>query len=196
MVDPHRHLRWHEETRTRVAGYGLFDIYTSRRRTEADHDAEFLLVDAPDWVTVVPFDEATQSFLMVRQFRHGSGTVTLEFPAGVVHRGEPPETAAAREFREETGCTAQDLTLLGAANPNPAFMTNRVHTYVTADFTRTDELTLDENEILDVETVPIGSIIEGLGSGEFTNAIMIVSLTWFLRWQNRICAAGGSATEL
>ena len=35
-------------------------------------------------------------------------------PAGAIEPGEPPEAAARRELREETGLQPDDLTLLGA----------------------------------------------------------------------------------
>ncbi|MFH1521272.1 MAG: NUDIX hydrolase [Candidatus Micrarchaeota archaeon] len=36
-----------------------------------------------------------------------------EFPGGGVDWGENPEISASREFREETGMTPKDMTLLG-----------------------------------------------------------------------------------
>ncbi len=46
---------------------------------------------------------------MVRQFRHGSGGITIEFPAGTIDPGENPEIAAKRELLEETGLVNVEL---------------------------------------------------------------------------------------
>lgn len=127
MSDRYDHLRWKELSRSKSAEYGLFDIYTTRRTSNQSHDFQFLLVDAPDWVTIVPYLPELDSFYMVRQFRHGSASVTLEFPAGVVNRDETPADAARRELLEETGCAGGELVSAGSVNPNPAFMTNPVH---------------------------------------------------------------------
>ena len=61
---------------------------------------------------------------MVDQYRHGSGSVTREFPAGLTDEGEDEESAAKRELLEETGMIG-DLLEIASFNPNPAFMTNR-----------------------------------------------------------------------
>ncbi len=61
---------------------------------------------------------------MVKQYRHGSDSITLEFPAGMVDPGEDAKETAKRELLEETGYTSQSIVLVGKVNPNPAFMTN------------------------------------------------------------------------
>ena len=193
MVDRFRHLVWDELERKKIAGYGLFDIYSSRRTSQHAHDSEFLLVDAPDWVTIIPYLSDTDSFYMVRQYRHGSAQVTLEFPAGVVNRGENAATAAKRELLEETGCRPQRIIAAGRVNPNPAFMTNEVHTYIAEGLICGGEQELDANEILDVETVPVERVTSDLGKPPFTNGIMVISLTWFLRWRDK--QGGGSRLD-
>jgi ADP-ribose pyrophosphatase len=185
MSDRYDHLRWQELSRTKSAEYGLFDIYTTRRTSNQSHDSQFLLVDAPDWVTIVPYLPELDSFYMVRQFRHGSSSVTLEFPAGVVNRDETPADAARRELLEETGCAGGELVSAGRVNPNPAFMTNAVHTFVATEFECGDSQKLDANEILDVETVPVDRVVSDLGGEPFTNGIMVISLIWFLRFREK-----------
>src|SRR5262245_14943042 len=89
----------------------------------------FYGITAADWVNVValtPRDEV----VMVRQWRHGSQSVTLEIPGGIIDPGEAPADAAARELREETGYGGGAIEPLGSANPNPALFANRVFTYL------------------------------------------------------------------
>jgi 8-oxo-dGTP pyrophosphatase MutT (NUDIX family) len=40
---------------------------------------------------------------MTEQYRHGTGKIALEFPAGIIDKGETPEEAAVRELQEECG---------------------------------------------------------------------------------------------
>jgi 8-oxo-dGTP pyrophosphatase MutT (NUDIX family) len=40
---------------------------------------------------------------MTEQYRHGTGKIALEFPAGIIDKGETPEQAALRELQEECG---------------------------------------------------------------------------------------------
>ncbi len=60
----------------------------------------------PRLVTVIPWfrgNDGIARFIMVQQYRHGSDSVTREFPAGLVDPGETAEHAALRELLEETG---------------------------------------------------------------------------------------------
>ena len=84
----------------------------------------------PDWVNTVPV--TTQGkVLLVRQFRIGIESTTLETPGGVVDAGEKDMTmAAVRELEEETGHTSRNILPLASLNPNPAIMTNTVHFFL------------------------------------------------------------------
>ena len=87
----------------------------------------FYLLDYPDWVHVAAFDEEDR-LLLVRQYRHGAGKVSLELPGGVMDTDETdPLAAGARELMEETGYVAGSLTHLARLSPNPASHTNGVH---------------------------------------------------------------------
>ncbi len=54
-------------------------------------------------------DTGERRLLMVRQRRVGDGSLSLEFPAGMVENGGDPAEAAWRELREETGLDAETL---------------------------------------------------------------------------------------
>lgn len=66
-------------------------------------------------VMVVPIRD-DGSLVMVEQYRFLGDRVSLEFPAGGVHAGEPPLDAAIRELAEEAGLEG-DLRPLGAFCP-------------------------------------------------------------------------------
>lgn len=59
-------------------------------------------------VHVLAFDERGRLLLV----RHSYGQPVWTVPGGGLGRGEDPETAAAREVREELGCGLTDLALL------------------------------------------------------------------------------------
>ncbi|RKX87446.1 MAG: NUDIX hydrolase, partial [Spirochaetes bacterium] len=123
------HLRWENLESETQYDAGIFRLRTVRRRSPDGEKAPFVSVDAPDWVTIIPELEGgdKSEFLMVRQYRHGSEMVEMEFPAGVIDPGEKPAEAAARELLEETGYKAKELREIGSVSPNPAFMTNRTY---------------------------------------------------------------------
>ena len=182
--DQFSRLGWTDIRQTRLARLGIFNINLVRRRSVTGQKGRFVVVDTPDWVTIVPLIRREPDVVYtVRQFRHGSGNITVEFPAGVVHGGEPPETAARRELLEETGCKAGELIHIGAVNPNPAFMNNKIHTFVALDLERVQDLDLDDLELLELEETALDAVFQGAGSGEYDNGILLIALQWLRRWQ-------------
>lgn len=102
----------------------IFDVIKGQK---TETGLEPVLVDAPEWVCIVV--KRGDEFLIEKQFRYGSNCDIEEFPCGMVEKGESPHEAALRELEEETGIRVElrCLQYLGATNPNPAFMTNRMH---------------------------------------------------------------------
>ena len=63
---------------------------------------DFYTLWQPDWVLILA-RTAEGNWVMTEQYRHGSGKIALEFPAGIIDKGETPEQAALRELQEECG---------------------------------------------------------------------------------------------
>ena len=184
MTDRDAHLQWKEVLRRQIASCPIFDLFAAERVSSDGQRGEFWILDARDWVNVVPVlvpDDGEPRFLMVRQYRHGAEMITTEFPAGLVERGEDPEAAARRELTEETGFRAGRLTLLGELRPNPAFMTNRCFTYLAEDLQPAGGPALDDLEALESLSLPVAEVEERAGRGEIVNALTVVALLSYQR---------------
>jgi 8-oxo-dGTP pyrophosphatase MutT (NUDIX family) len=149
-------------------------------------EADYLLLESPDWCNVIATvtrDDGVSCFVMARQYRQGSQSITIEFPGGLVDPNEEVSAAALREFEEETGYLADSLTLIGRTNPNPAFMTNTVSTFVASGVRSGSKQSLDEHELLDVELVPVNEVLRFLRPDFHAHAIMLAAIHWYVRFR-------------
>lgn len=179
------HLYWTERERSTVLDGKIFTIERAVHENPDGRTESFTLVDSPDWanvIAVVKDEQSRDCFLMARQYRHGGACLSLEFPGGMVDEGETAEEAAARELAEEAGFGAKEFRFLGATNPNPAFMTNTVSTFFAVEPYRLHadaDRNLDENEIIDLELVPVDEILKNPPHEFVGHGIMLVAMYWY-----------------
>ncbi len=179
-----KELLWKTLDRRKVAKYPIFEVFESDKVSADGMKATYIEVEAPLWVNVIAVIErdGEPHYLMVRQFRHGSGTITTEFPAGLVDPGEEPRAAAARELLEETGYEVEELVEIGSIAPNPAFMTNRVYTYLAVAPRWVGEQKLDEDERVHPVEIPCSLVDSSMGSGDYDNGIIMIAWSFYQRY--------------
>lgn len=159
-----------------LADCRIFKLERVRRRSGLTGEAhDFVHLDCPDWINVVALTDAGE-LVCVRQERHGTETVTLELPGGMVDEGESPEQAALRELREETGFVGTSAIHLGFVHPNPALQDNRCHTFLVQGCVRAGEQQLDGREEIDVVLVPKERVRSLVRSGAITHALVVAGL--------------------
>jgi 8-oxo-dGTP pyrophosphatase MutT (NUDIX family) len=138
----------------------------------------FFRIDAGEWVNVVALTDDDR-LVMVRQWRHGAGALTLEIPGGAVDPGESPSAAAERELLEETGFRAAAVEPLGALNPNPALFGNRVHTFLARGCRPVAPIANSGVEETAVELVPRAELRERVRAGQIDHALVVAALYRF-----------------
>lgn len=133
------------------------------------------VIEAPDWVNVIPVTTGGD-VVLVRQFRFGTWSNHLEIPGGMVDPGEDARTAAARELEEETGFRASTLTPIGVSHPNPAIMSNRLHSFLAEGCVKVGDAHQDGSEDIQLVVVPRGELRALVQSGQISHSLVLAAL--------------------
>lgn len=119
-------------------------------------------------VCVLPLTDNGE-VVLERQFRYPFGKVLVEIPAGKLNdASEDPLAAALRELREETGIVPSSMTYLGDFIGSPAILGERVGMFLARGLSFSKQQ-LDEDEFLEVFTMPLQEIVERVLSGEIAD---------------------------
>lgn len=171
---------WSMLRRELVARCGIFDVERATMRSPEDGSEHgFVRILSADFVQVVPVTAAGE-VVLIRQYRHGSQTTTLEIPGGLVDPGESPQQAATRELLEETGYRCERLASLGKVNPNPALFTNTLHAFSAEGAVKVADVCNDGTEHTVVELVPLGDVPRLLLDGAIDHALVVATLWRYL----------------
>jgi ADP-ribose pyrophosphatase len=123
---------------------------------------------------MLPVDDEGRA-LLVRQYRHATGGMLLEIPAGTLEEGEAPEACAQRELREEVGVGAGELIRLGEFFTAPGFSTEKMVLFLARDLTA-DQAEPDKDEVLSVERMPLDEVWAKVEAGEILDAKTLLAL--------------------
>lgn len=138
---------------------------------------EFHVLEYPDWVSVLCLTRADE-VVLVQQYRHGIGQVTLELPAGALGAGEDPLEAARRELLEETGYASDDWHALGTVVPEPSRHSNRAHLFLARQSRYVQPPELDDAEAIAVQVRPLAEVLHLADTGAIGHGIHVAALFW------------------
>jgi 8-oxo-dGTP pyrophosphatase MutT (NUDIX family) len=153
-------------------------------RTGATH--EMYVIETVNWVNVIALTP-DRELVMVEQYRHGSDTIELEIPGGMMDSGDTsPVATGIRELREETGYEGENARDLGRIYPNPAIQNNTCHTILIENCRPRHPLELDLGEDLLTRLVPAGDIPGLVAQGRIQHSLVVVALYYFDLWQRGV----------
>ena len=175
---------WDKISTQPLGDYRIFKIRSERSispRTRLPHD--FIVIDSVNWVNVVATTTEGQ-LVMIEQYRHGSGTVELEIPGGMIDPHDTsPEAAGLRELREETGYAGEKPQIIGRVFPNPAIMSNTCFTVLVENCQCLHPVEFDHGEDLITRLVPIREIPDLVAGGNIRHSLVIAGLYYFELWR-------------
>ena len=151
---------------------------------------DFYTLWQPDWVLILA--RTTEGkWVMTEQYRHGTGKIALEFPAGIIDKGETPEDAAIRELQEECGygigegrCPLSgghdNTTYLGSFSVNPDRHRGRFHVVFIDGVKRLGKTSFDDTEDIETFLYSDEELQAKIAEGTFDHPLQIAG---YFKWK-------------
>jgi len=159
----------------------IIKLDKDRIRYPDGSEAEVDIVRHPGASAVVPFlsdpEGEDPQVLLLRQYRYAAGGYLYEIPAGRLDPGESPAECAARELKEETGCTAEKIEPLITMVTTPGFTDERIHLFMATDLTH-GEAAREADEFADVVVVRLSEALELIQHGEIPDGKTALGLLY------------------
>jgi ADP-ribose pyrophosphatase len=149
---------------------------------------EFVL--HPGAVAVVPLLDDGR-IVLERQYRHPTGRVMVEIPAGKLDSGEQPLVCGQRELLEETGYVAREWAYAFTMYPTVAYSDEAIEIWFARGLVQRGAQ-LDHGEFLEVITATPEEFIGWCRDGRIQDSKTLASAlwvqnvlsgTWKLDWQ-------------
>jgi 8-oxo-dGTP pyrophosphatase MutT (NUDIX family) len=171
---------WRKISSRTLGDFRVFSLRADLKespRTGREH--EFVVMEAADWVNVVAVTP-DQQMVLVEQYRHGSDTVELEIPGGIMDAQDAsPVAAGCRELREETGYEGERARIIGQVFANPAIMTNTCFTVLAENCRLAGPVQFDSGEDLATRLVPVAEVPGLVASGKIRHSLIVAALYYY-----------------
>jgi ADP-ribose pyrophosphatase len=140
---------------------------------------ELEMIRHPGASAVVPFlsdpSGDDPQVLLIKQYRYAADGYLYEVPAGRLDSGEDPKACAARELKEETGCTAAQIEYLTTILTTPGFTDEKIHLFMATGLTA-GETKHEADEFLELQPMLLSKALEMIEAGEIKDGKTVVSL--------------------
>jgi ADP-ribose pyrophosphatase len=143
-----------------------------------DVSYDFSLIETMDWINVVAVTDDDR-FILVKQHRLGTDTITRETAGGVIEENESADETALKELIEETGYRPGKMHFMGKLAANPAIMGNHIYFYYAENCREGEGQDLDHIEDIEIELFNADEIIRMLKAGELDHAYVVTALSLF-----------------
>ena len=132
------------------------------------------IIRHPGASAVVPLLE-NGDVVLIHQYRYAASGYLYEIPAGKLSPGEAPELCAIRETEEEVGYHVGALKQLTTIFTAAGFCDEQIHLYLGTQLTPCPQR-LDEDEVLQVVTMPLDEALKKIEDQIIVDAKSIVAL--------------------
>jgi ADP-ribose pyrophosphatase len=177
---------WRKISSRRLGDFRVFSVRQEQRISpRSGAQLDFFIIDSSNWVNVIALTPDDQ-MVMIEQYRHGSETVELEIPGGIIDPEDTsPQAAACRELAEETGYEGEAPQIISQVFPNPAIMSNSCYTVLVRNCRMVKPLQLDQGEDLITRLVPVAQVPELVATGQIRHSLIVAALYAFDLWSRQ-----------
>lgn len=145
---------------------------------------KYYVLEYPDWVNVLAITK-DKKFLMIRQYRHGTGTINYELCGGCVDMEDAsPMDAAKRELLEETGYGNGVWKSNLKLSANPSTSNNWTYNFIAEDVELIETQHLDGGEDISVHLLTLEEVKMLLRNNEIIQSIHACALWKYLAENN------------
>jgi ADP-ribose pyrophosphatase len=135
---------------------------------------DLAVIRHPGASAIVAID-CSGAIALLTQYRHAVGGWLKEIPAGCLNADETPRACAERELREEAGLVARRWDQLGEIVTIPSFCDERITLFLARELSGVQR-ELDDDELIDVERVPLDEAMGMIRDGRISDAKTIAAL--------------------
>lgn len=138
------------------------------------------VVEHPGAVAILAWDG--ERLAMVRQWRHATGQVLIEIPAGTLEPDESPDETARRELAEEVGLAAASWEVGPRFYTAPGFCDELMHLFLATDLSHAAAgAEADVDEVIEPAWMSLSEAVEAVDAGRVVDAKTIVGVGWLAR---------------
>ncbi len=120
---------------------------------------DFYVYQSSDAVMVLPITK-DKNVVFVRQYKHGSGEITIELPAGMIEPNVSPTEQARNELQEETGYVVDKLIDLGKVGRATTKEKFKHYYYLATGLENPGSTNFDEHEQIETIEIPLVELDE------------------------------------
>jgi len=176
MSNEDGHLREHTQSREELLKGDFLHIVRETVRLPDGGSATREFVLHPGAVAIVPLLDDGR-IVLERQYRHPTGKVMIEIPAGKLDPGEELLACARRELLEETGYVAREWAYAFTVYPTVAYSDEAIAIWFARGLEHRGAR-LDEGEFLDVITATPQEFLDWCRDGLVQDSKTLASAVW------------------
>ena len=120
---------WRTTGSRKLIDLGEVKLHRDKIVSKTGFKTNHLRLSLHDFSIIVPMLNSDR-LIFIWNYRHPIQSWELELPAGLVDRGEDPESGARRELKEETGYSGRSWKNLGWLHTLPGISSQRAHVFL------------------------------------------------------------------